>query len=73
MDAMRVRGVQTSVHYPLIPGFHLYEGRFQGEWTNARDYCQRVLTLPLFPSMTDGQIDLVVEALESALWESERS
>ena len=73
MDAMRVRGVQTSVHYPLIPGFHLYEGRFQGEWANARDYCLRVLTLPLFPSMTDGQIDLVVEALESALWESERS
>jgi dTDP-4-amino-4,6-dideoxygalactose transaminase len=65
-SAMAARGVQTSVHYPPVHGFSIYaDGSARLPLTEA--YAAHTLTLPLFPHLTEAQVDLVVEALSAAL------
>ena len=68
MDALRAGGVGTQVHY--IP-VHLqpYYRRRYGEQAlpGAMAYFERCLSLPLFPTMEDGDVDRVVDALGWAL------
>ncbi len=54
MDALRERGIQTSIHYPLIPAFAGYAAEPRGDWAVADEYCARVVTLPFFPEMGDA-------------------
>ena len=68
MATLRARGIGSQVHY--IP-VHLqpYYRRRYGEITlaGAESYYARCLSLPLFPSMADGDVGRVVEALAAAL------
>jgi dTDP-4-amino-4,6-dideoxygalactose transaminase len=67
-EALRERGVQTSVHYPPIHGFSAYAGATERRHLPVTDaVAARVLTLPLFPQMTEWQIELVAAALVEAL------
>ena len=71
--ALGDRGIQTGVHYPipchLQPAFE-YLGYSQGDFPNAEMLCQQILSLPMFPGLTDAQIERVVSALTSILAES---
>lgn len=64
---LREAGIQTSIHYPPFWGFTAYEDK-----TNPEDaplvaqICERELTLPLYPTMTDEQVRLVVDNLLDA-------
>ena len=68
-DALRASlaeaGVQTSMHYPPIHLFSIYEGDWDLPLTE--DYAGRAVTLPLFPHMTVAQLELVVETLAAAV------
>ena len=69
-DALRAslagRGIQTSVHYPPIHRFSIYEnGAPDLPLTEA--YSDRAITLPLFADMTEAQQDLVIDALRDEL------
>lgn len=68
-DALRATladaGVQTSMHYPPIHLFSIYEGDWDLPLTE--DYAGRAVTLPLFPHMTVAQLELVVEVLAAAV------
>ena len=60
--------IQTSVHYPPIHRFSQYRGARRGDRLNVTDaLADRLLTLPLYPHMKDGQVDAVVETLRRAL------
>lgn len=67
-EALREKGIQTSVHYPPIHRFSAYR-----EATSSRplpcteDVAERLITLPLFPHMTEAQVDLVAAELGEAL------
>ena len=63
METLRARGIQTSIHYPLIPAFQGYGRDSRGEWSVAEQYCARVLTLPFFPEMTAGDASRVAKEL----------
>lgn len=70
MAAMKARGIQTSVHYPPIHRFshHGASALVRREGLGRTDdVAARELTLPLFPRMTDGQVDEVCDALRDAL------
>src|SRR5215469_4156707 len=60
------RGIDTAVHYPtpihLQPAYRSlgWEG---GAFPNSERACQRVLSLPLFPQMTDRQASYVADAV----------
>jgi perosamine synthetase len=58
------RGVATSVHY--IPN-HLYEmyRPFRRTLPVAESLWKRIVTLPLFPDLTDTQIDQIIDAVHS--------
>src|SRR5215217_6358226 len=59
-------GVQTSVHYPPVHRFSIYnEGAPALPVTEA--YSARTVTLPLFGHMTDDQLVLVADGVRDAL------
>lgn len=59
-------GVQTSVHYPAAHSFSHYGGR-TGVLPYTEAVANRVLTLPLYPSLTDEQVGHVCSALAEAI------
>ena len=58
-------GVATSVHYPILdylqPG---WANLVSGDCPTAEDLNQRILTIPLFPELTDEEVDAVASALQ---------
>ena len=57
--------IQTSVHYPPIHRFTLY--RQERPLPVTDDVADRIVTLPLFPHMTDEDVELVASALLDGL------
>jgi dTDP-4-amino-4,6-dideoxygalactose transaminase len=64
-DDLAQAGVQTSLHYPPIHRFSIYENGTTLPLTE--DYASRAITLPLFPTISEEQIGLVIEELVKAL------
>jgi dTDP-4-amino-4,6-dideoxygalactose transaminase len=68
MESMKEKGIQTSIHYPPIPDFQHY--RAAGE-RNAipltRAVASREVTLPLYPKMSMGDVETVVEAVRESV------
>jgi dTDP-4-amino-4,6-dideoxygalactose transaminase len=60
---LRERGIQTSVHYRPIHQLELYRGGGAPSLPRTEAIAARELTLPLFATMTDRQVDLVVAEL----------
>jgi dTDP-4-amino-4,6-dideoxygalactose transaminase len=68
MDGMRERGVQTSVHYPPAHLFSYHSKRFPNISLPVTErFCERELTLPLYPGLADDDVRRVVDALEETL------
>lgn len=70
MTAMRADGVQTSIHYRPVDTFTAYVEAGLGPSPAvplSHAIGERVLTLPLFPSMRDGQVETVCRSLAAAL------
>lgn len=72
LRALRARGVTGAVHYPtpihLQPACRGLRIR-DGELANAEELARTVLSLPLFPGMTEAQIARCTEALVDAVEE----
>ncbi|MFA6564719.1 MAG: DegT/DnrJ/EryC1/StrS family aminotransferase [Verrucomicrobiia bacterium] len=66
-EALKSAGIQTSLHYPFIPGFTAFACKeSRGGLDKSIVFCQRIITLPLFPTMTEAQVQAVCEALIAA-------
>ena len=69
MEKMKEIGIQTSIHYPPIHQFTAYKDRFdrfQESLPITENVASREVTLPLFPTLTKSQVELVVHvAIES--------
>ena len=60
------RGVETALHYPLpvhLQKAYAHLGYKVGDFPVSETVAKRCLTLPMFPEMTDEQIDQVTEAV----------
>lgn len=68
MRELRKRGIGTQVHYVPLHRQPYYRARY-GEQSlpGADQYYARALSLPLFPDLSDGEQDRVVEALAAVL------
>jgi dTDP-4-amino-4,6-dideoxygalactose transaminase len=64
---LRERGIQTSVHYPPIDRFTAYADGPRRPLPRTDSVADRLLTLPLFPHMSNEQVDSVVDALLDAV------
>lgn len=66
--ALKEKGIQSSIHYPPFWNFTAYKNDYSPSDTpNATIICERELTLPLYPTMTDVEVDLVTNALLESL------
>jgi dTDP-4-amino-4,6-dideoxygalactose transaminase len=66
IESMKQDGVQTSIHYPAIQNFTAYRDKVnqtpKAEYVSAHE-----LTLPLYPSMTREETDIVCDALINSI------
>jgi len=63
IEAMKLDGVQTSIHYPPVHKFSYYRQRYPNiSLPITEDVAGREVTLPLYPGMTDEQVKLVIGA-----------
>jgi dTDP-4-amino-4,6-dideoxygalactose transaminase len=59
--------VQTSVHYPPVHRFTSYRDVGSRPLPRTDALADRILTLPLYPALTDEQVELVASALLGAV------
>jgi len=64
IESMKQAGVQTSIHYPAIQNFSAYREKINTT-PKAEYVCAHELTLPLYPTMTLEEVDIVCDALVS--------
>jgi len=55
---MNENGIQTGIHYPIsLPELECFKGYTGGTiCINAKDFCKKCVSLPLFPCMTTDEI-----------------
>ena len=63
-ETLAEQRIQTSLHYPPIHRFTAYDVDVDLPITEV--YAARAITLPLFPTITEEQIGLVLTALAGA-------
>ena len=71
MQALRARGIGSGVHYPALHLFKFYraQGWREGMLPHTERLGRSLLTLPLFPAMTDTDPARVVSALVAVMGE----
>ena len=69
MAALQAAGIGSGVHYPAIHLFAVYRrlGWKEGDLPLAEQVCRNILTLPLFPAMTEADVARVAAELHRIL------
>jgi dTDP-4-amino-4,6-dideoxygalactose transaminase len=63
---LQAEGVQTGLHYPIpvhLQEAHADLGYTAGDFPESEAAAREVLSLPIFPEMTTGQVEQVVSAV----------
>jgi dTDP-4-amino-4,6-dideoxygalactose transaminase len=66
IEALREKGIGTSVHFIPLHLHPYYRGKFgytPADFPNASAVFQRIISLPIYPGMTDGEIERVMDAV----------
>jgi dTDP-4-amino-4,6-dideoxygalactose transaminase len=67
MAALAQQGIQTSIHYPPVHLFSYYQDLWEEGHHHrvplTEEIASRLVTLPLYPSLTMAQLDSVVAAM----------
>ena len=69
-EALRAENIGVNVHYipvHLQPFYREQFGCKEGDFPKAETYYDRAITLPIFPKMSDEDIDDVVKAVEKTI------
>jgi len=68
--ALRAEGIGVNVHYRpvhLHPYYREHFGTQPGDCPVAEAAYERILSLPMFPSMSDSDVDDVIRAIEKVM------
>ena len=69
-EALRAENIGVNVHYIPLHLHPFYQRQFgykKGDYPKAERYYERAITLPIFPKMTDEDVDDVIEAVEKVI------
>jgi len=69
MERMKVEGIQTSIHYPPVHKFKTYSRSGpspQGTLPVTEEVALHEVTLPLYPTMCERQVEQVVQAIKGS-------
>ena len=66
---LRGAGIGVNVHYLPVPWHPYYQrlGYQRGQWPVAEEAYERLLSLPMFPAMSDEEVGRVVREVREAL------
>ncbi len=70
MTELKAQGVDTGVHYPIaLPNLRAYRylGHAPDDFPVATKYSGEILSLPMFPELTDDQIEYVCRHLKNIM------
>ena len=57
---MNSKGIQTGIHYPIsLPELKCNE-KYYRYCPNAKEFCSKCVSLPIFPHMTEDEVDSVI-------------
>jgi dTDP-4-amino-4,6-dideoxygalactose transaminase len=68
MTAMKEKNIGTGLHYRAVHLYPYYREQFgfqEGDFPHAENVSERIVSLPLFPAMTDVQHDQVLDVMYS--------
>ena len=60
---MNENGIQTGIHYPIsLPELECFK-EYTGGTTciNAKEFCKKCVSLPLFPNMKQEEVEFTLE------------
>ena len=67
-DYLKEKGIGTTIYYPkplhLQPCFS-YLGYKEGDFPVSERVCKEILALPMYPELTDYEVDYVCDAIAS--------
>lgn len=66
MNAMKEKNIGTGLHYRAVHLYPFYRERFgfmPGDFPHAENIAERIISLPLFPAMTDAEHDRVLDVM----------
>jgi dTDP-4-amino-4,6-dideoxygalactose transaminase len=66
MTAMKEKNIGTGLHYRAVHLYPYYRERFGfnvGDFPHAEAVAERIISLPLFPAMTDAEHDRVLDVM----------
>jgi dTDP-4-amino-4,6-dideoxygalactose transaminase len=66
VTALREERIQSSLHYPCIPDFSAFRDARSDMVVRTRQFTERAITLPLFPTMSDDKVTSIINCLHSA-------
>lgn len=69
--ALQAEGIQTGLHYPIpihLQKAHLDLGYQAGDFPNSEAAARESLSLPIYPEMTERQVEQVVAAMEQEVY-----
>jgi dTDP-4-amino-4,6-dideoxygalactose transaminase len=75
IEELKSRGIGTSVHFIPLHLHSLYRDRLgyaAGQFPNAEERFERAISLPIYPGMSDADVDRVIEALVEVALEHAR-
>jgi dTDP-4-amino-4,6-dideoxygalactose transaminase len=68
MKKMKEQGIQTSWHYPPIHHFRIYQQEQNADKLPLTEATvDRLVTVPLYPTMSEQQVGWVVDAMRNAI------
>jgi dTDP-4-amino-4,6-dideoxygalactose transaminase len=65
-ESLNAAGIQTGIHYPIpvhLQPAYASHGHREGDFPEAERQASRVLSLPMFPELTDEQLVRVAESI----------
>ena len=61
INFMKKNGIETNIHYPIaLPNLKCFE-KYRRRCPVAEKFCSMCVSLPLFPGMTDSEVDYMIE------------
>jgi len=67
--ALRAENIGVNVHYLPVPWHPYYQnlGYAKGQWPVAESAYERILTLPIWPGMSDADVEDVINAVKKVV------
>ncbi|MGH7494860.1 MAG: DegT/DnrJ/EryC1/StrS family aminotransferase [bacterium] len=75
-EALRARGICCSVHFiplHLMPFYREQYGYQRGDFPEAERQFERIVSLPLYPALTDAEVDRVIASVQEVVYEHRRA